>query len=211
MLRGELANAGGLTERKWEPRTSSADPRSVARVENDGSRSVAARTSNRLNGTPIDRARRFDLAQCESVVRLVCRNGQYRHTTSCRNRLSKTLKPLRVEFRIGDPSQSCHVAARVCEATRARGGEASQHSLRPIGTRTRNSLSRSIRNHVSPAPQVRQNALPGVTGLPQLGQAASSRAPQSSQKRAPASFSAWHRCGASGGGGRVKVRRVRRG
>ena len=39
----------------------------------------------------------------------------------------------------------------------------------------------------------RQNFLPGVTGMPQLGQAASRRAPQSSQKRAPASFSAWHR------------------
>ncbi len=35
-----------------------------------------------------------------------------------------------------------------------------------------------------------QNFLPGVTGVPQLGQAASSRAPQSSRKRAPASFSA---------------------
>ena len=46
---------------------------------------------------------------------------------------------------------------------------------------------------VSAAPQDRQNFLPGVTGVPQLGQAASSRAPQSSQKRAPASFSAWHR------------------
>src|SRR6185295_1202544 len=46
---------------------------------------------------------------------------------------------------------------------------------------------------VSPAPQDRQNFLPGVTGVPQLGQAASSRAPQSSQKRAPASLSAEHR------------------
>src|SRR5262252_2610705 len=46
---------------------------------------------------------------------------------------------------------------------------------------------------VSAAPQDRQNFLPGVTGVPQLGQALSSRAPQSSQKRAPASFSAWHR------------------
>jgi hypothetical protein len=32
-----------------------------------------------------------------------------------------------------------------------------------------------------------------VLGLALLGQAASSRAPQSSKKRAPASFSAWHR------------------
>src|SRR4029079_1781552 len=46
---------------------------------------------------------------------------------------------------------------------------------------------------VSAAPQDRQNFLPGVTGVPQLGQATSSRAPQSSQKRAPASFSCWHR------------------
>ena len=46
---------------------------------------------------------------------------------------------------------------------------------------------------VSAAPQDRQNFLPGVTTVPQLGQTASSRAPQSSQKRAPASFSAWHR------------------
>ena len=46
---------------------------------------------------------------------------------------------------------------------------------------------------VSAVPQDRQNFLPGVTRVPQLGQAASSRAPQSSQKRAPASFSAWHR------------------
>jgi len=38
---------------------------------------------------------------------------------------------------------------------------------------------------VSAAPQDRQNFLPGVTGVPQLGQVASSRAPQSSQKRAP--------------------------
>ena len=46
---------------------------------------------------------------------------------------------------------------------------------------------------LSAAPHDRQNFLPGVTGVPQLGQAASSRAPQSSQKRAPASFSTWHR------------------
>ena len=42
-------------------------------------------------------------------------------------------------------------------------------------------------------PQDRQNFLPGVLGAPQLGQSASSRAPQSSQKRAAGSFCAWHR------------------
>src|SRR5262245_31685831 len=46
---------------------------------------------------------------------------------------------------------------------------------------------------VSAAPQDRQNFFPGVRGVPQLGQAASSRAPQSSQKRASALFSAWQR------------------
>src|SRR6266850_7872972 len=46
---------------------------------------------------------------------------------------------------------------------------------------------------VSAAPQDRQNFLPVVMGAPQLGQVASSRAPQSSQKRPPASFSVWQR------------------
>jgi hypothetical protein len=39
------------------------------------------------------------------------------------------------------------------------------------------------------APHDRQNLLPGVTGVPQLGQVASSRAPHSSQKRASTVFS----------------------
>jgi hypothetical protein len=61
-------------------------------------------------------------------------------------------------------------------------------------------LSIRQRRHVTRLPrafvhlgQERQNFLPGVTGVPQLGQAASSRAPQSSQNRAPASVAAWHR------------------
>src|SRR4029453_5833155 len=45
----------------------------------------------------------------------------------------------------------------------------------------------------SAAPADPENFLPGGTRVPQFGHAASSRAPQSSQKRAPASFSAWHR------------------
>src|SRR5262245_60873305 len=45
----------------------------------------------------------------------------------------------------------------------------------------------------SVAPQHRQKFFPGVTGVPQLGQTASSGAPQSSQKRASAGFSTWHR------------------
>jgi hypothetical protein len=51
---------------------------------------------------------------------------------------------------------------------------------------------RPVGSLVSAAPQDRQNFLPGVTGALQLGQTISSRAPQSSQKRAPASFSCWH-------------------
>ena len=42
-------------------------------------------------------------------------------------------------------------------------------------------------------PQDRQNFFPGVIGEPQLGQTCSRCAPQSSQKRAAPSFSAWHR------------------
>lgn len=54
----------------------------------------------------------------------------------------------------------------------------------------REELSRHLLSVLS---QDRQNFLPCVTGVPQLGQTDSSRAPQSSQKRAPPSFSAWHR------------------
>ena len=42
---------------------------------------------------------------------------------------------------------------------------------------------------VSAAPQDRQNFLPGVTGVPQLRQVASSQTPQSSQNLRPARFS----------------------
>src|SRR2546428_1899680 len=66
-------------------------------------------------------------------------------------------------------------------------------SARCLGVYDSGLAKRAAGSVVSAAPQDRQNFLPGVTGVPQLGQAASSRAPQSSQKRAPASFSAWHR------------------
>src|SRR5215470_8016144 len=66
-------------------------------------------------------------------------------------------------------------------------------SARCLGVYASGLAKRPAGSVVSAAPQDRQNFLPGVTGVPQLGQVASSRAPQSSQKRAPALFSAWHR------------------
>src|SRR5215471_7462719 len=66
-------------------------------------------------------------------------------------------------------------------------------SARCLGVYASGLAKRPAVSVVSAVPQDRQNFLPGVTGAPQLGQVASSRAPQSSQKRAPASFSAWHR------------------
>src|SRR4029453_18965898 len=66
-------------------------------------------------------------------------------------------------------------------------------SARCFGVYDSGPAKRPAGSVVSAAPQDRQNFLPGVTGVPHLGQAASSRAPQSSQKRAPESFSAWHR------------------
>src|SRR5262249_34263910 len=66
-------------------------------------------------------------------------------------------------------------------------------SARCLGVYVPGLVKRPAGSAVSAAPQDRQNFLPGGIGGPQLGQVTPSRAPQSSQKRAPVSFSAWHR------------------